>query len=1046
MKAEFTEKMDNRQNEIKVVFLGDGDAGKSLLLERLMHDGAIPADYDGISTPGIAIRKKQYDLDGRRIQVNFWDFGGQEIMHSMHRVFMTSRALYVVVLNARDEVQEDRARYWLQDIRSFAADAPVILVLNKNDQNPNASIDIGALHRQYSNLKQYVRMSALKMSERTFNSEFTAMLLEEIQRTGFLDVRWPTSWHRLKQTLENMDSAYIQGDTYEKLCREAGVEEGRKELLRLFNDLGICFCLGDEGDYEPPDHIVLRPDWITNALYVIIFNKCEGTQNGLIPHKAIYELLKTAHRNPAILGTLSGAKYTAGDIQYVLGVMRKFNLSFTDGQDREFIPMLCQQESAVDLYDYEKDENILEFYMEFDYMPANLLHRLIVERHTELDMDNVWRWGARFQLPELGLSAVVVIDGDILRFFIRQTDSMHSSNTYLTMLKSNVDRIVEKMGLSEPSNRLVYKAEGKRDEFEYEMLLTMMETGKTDIRSIVFGRKIPISDIVREEHIQSWTEILFRICEKEERFLYRWNVVSLCPRGWRDAQFETAFDMTYYDSLGREYHFGVVKIGKKGMTEGRIRDSMPAEFTVLPKDFFSLGQDEEYYDQIKQMDKSHGNEIRHALLHALRDAAYDTNLLDSNLKEPVMEQSLLINIVAEDDEAHRKAVAKIKGQFNRMAEKGEDRLTEYHFTYTAPSPKDATIQPAILEFKVDPASNPPTNVHAMIGRNGCGKTYLIRNMVQCLQERNGPYGKFTYQKAQGEAREFANVVCIAFSPFDAFPEVDKKKRDLPAEFVGLNEKMLFPDADSIENTGKESRKNILIEAICNQFWKHLRNCMITPQRRQLWSDAVETLKNAFDEVEQLIFDEITGLMKDIGDQYDEAKCQQGKERIMSLFKPLSSGHKVVLLTVTSCVAEIEERSILFLDEPENHLHPPLLSALIRTLSDLLRKRNGVAIVSTHSPVVLQELPKSCVWLLTRYGHEDIKPERLKRETFGSSLGTLIDEAFAFEVMNTGFHRLMEEASQQYEDFDAALEAYHGRLGNEASILLRMLMYEKHWEE
>ena len=154
-----------------------------------------------------------------------------------------------------------------------------------------------------------------------------------------------------------------------------------------------------------------------------------------------------------------------------------------------------------------------------------------------------------------------------------------------------------------------------------------------------------------------------------------------------------------------------------------------------------------------------------------------------------------------------------------MAEKGGDRLTEYHFTYTAPDPKNTAISPAVLEFDVYPESNPPTNVHAMIGRNGCGKTYLIRNMVQCLQDREGPFGKFTYREASGESREFANVVCIAFSPFDAFPEVDKKRRDLPAKFVGLNEKMLFPDDDSVIGKKKKDLKGYLIERNLLMFGK-----------------------------------------------------------------------------------------------------------------------------------------------------------------------------------------------------------------------------------
>lgn len=48
---------------------------------------------------------------------------------------------------------------------------------------------------------------------------------------------------------------------------------------------------------------------------------------------------------------------------------------------------------------------------------------------------------------------------------------------------------------------------------------------------------------------------------------------------------------------------------------------------------------------------------------------------------------------------------------------------------------------------------------------------------------------------------------------------------------------------------------------------------------------------------------------------------------------------------------------MLIDEPEGHLHPPLLSAFVRALSELLVNRNGVAIIATHSPVVLQEVPR-----------------------------------------------------------------------------------------
>ena len=485
-------------NEMKVVFLGDGEAGKSHTIARLLNDGGDPVDYVGQSTPGVVIRNKEYDMEGRRFTVHYWDFGGQEIMHSMHRLFLTGRTLYVVILNARDDTQGDRAKYWLHSIKSFAPNAPVLLVLNKIDQNPLAAVDERDLRRRFPKLAQVVRLSALHFSREEFNRSFIDVLLEEISNTGYLDIQWPISWIKIKDKLESLQSHYITGDVYQELCQSMGMEQNQRDLLHWFNDLGISFCFCDDEDYGLSDYIVLRPDWITNALYIILFNRLEGVQNGLIPHRFIHNILRNAHNNPDIRCTLPQAKYNSNDIQYVLGIMRKFNLSFPHGTEHEFIPMLCQQNSTVDVQFYYRDQDVLEFNMEFDYLPNNLLHQLMVERHDELDLENVWRTGARFWVKELGYSAVVVIDGNTLRFFILHTNTMHRPNTYLTMLKAHVNRIVEKIGLAAPACKLVYKMAGKRDEFDYEEIAQFEEWGDTSVFSKAHRRRLPIEDVLNQ--------------------------------------------------------------------------------------------------------------------------------------------------------------------------------------------------------------------------------------------------------------------------------------------------------------------------------------------------------------------------------------------------------------------------------------------------------------------------------------------------------------------------------------------------------------------
>jgi small GTP-binding protein len=485
-------------NEIKVVFLGDGEAGKSHTIARLMSDGGEPEDYTDQSTPGIVIKHKEYTRNGRTFRVNYWDFGGQEIMHSMHRIFLTGRTMYVVLLNARDDTQGERAKYWLHNIKSFAPDAPVLLVLNKIDQNPKASVDEKDLRGRYQKLTGVVPLSARDFSRERFMEEFTDVLLQEIEKTGYLNAQWPNNWAAVKGRLENMQTHYIMGSDYREICRACQVDKNQKELLHWFNDLGVSFCCDGEDDYTLEDYVILRPDWITNALYILLFNPLENAENGLIPHKSIYQLLRNAHDNDAVRCTLPEARYDAGDIGYVLGIMRKFGLSFTDGHGNEFIPMLCQQESTVDVQSLHNDEETLEFNMEFDYLPNNLLHRMMVERSGELDLENVWRTGTRFRYPELGYSAVVVSDSRVLRFFIRSQDPMHRPNTYLTMLKAHVDRIVEDMGIAKPVCKLIYKLDGKRDEFDYEDLKLDLELGDTTKTSRAHKRKILIEDILNQ--------------------------------------------------------------------------------------------------------------------------------------------------------------------------------------------------------------------------------------------------------------------------------------------------------------------------------------------------------------------------------------------------------------------------------------------------------------------------------------------------------------------------------------------------------------------
>ena len=114
---------------------------------------------------------------------------------------------------------------------------------------------------------------------------------------------------------------------------------------------------------------------------------------------------------------------------------------------------------------------------------------------------------------------------------------------------------------------------------------------------------------------------------------------------------------------------------------------------------------------------------------------------------------------------------------------------------------------------------------------------------------------------------------------------------------------------------------------------------------------------------------------------------------------------------------------------------------MRALSDLLTDRNGAAIIATHSPVILQEVPKSCAWLIDRSGPV-LTVERPSIETFGENVGILTREVFQLEVTHAGYHRLLADAVRNYGTYEAVLHHFNSQLGGEAKAVARGLVVNR----
>ena len=377
--------------------------------------------------------------------------------------------------------------------------APVLLVLNQMDMNENATLNESDLRKLYPTLApDVVKLSTLKYSDGEFEEKFIDVLRRQIGSMDILAFPFIPAWSRLKEKLQNMEDYYIDGDKFREFCDECGVTDSdniRRDLLNWFSDLGVSFCYSGSASLE--DYVVLRPDWITNAIYIVLFNKAETANNGQVSHEVIYKMLSSRDMEK-YRRTVTKATYKPHEVDYVLKVFRKFRLSFLAEDGIEFLPMLCEANAKPISATYENDPDALEFRMHYEYLPNNVIHRLMVDRRRELNLSNVWLTGGQFRNDCTGLSAVVKTEGNLLRIMVRREKSECAPQLYLDALKKDVERINAEMGLTVVNTEVVYKAEGKTACFDYEDLLFAQEMGDTHISCKELRKKIPLTDILKQ--------------------------------------------------------------------------------------------------------------------------------------------------------------------------------------------------------------------------------------------------------------------------------------------------------------------------------------------------------------------------------------------------------------------------------------------------------------------------------------------------------------------------------------------------------------------
>jgi predicted ATPase len=504
----------------------------------------------------------------------------------------------------------------------------------------------------------------------------------------------------------------------------------------------------------------------------------------------------------------------------------------------------------------------------------------------------------------------------------------------------------------------------------------------------------------------------------------------LSADNWDDFCYRTSFQL-YRVEDGKRVLIGFVKIAKTGMAEasyssGLVSDSratVPDQFNTLDSPFFSLGQGTSYYLNLKKYP-----EEREEVLVALRDIAFDTHIRSIALDEEVTTVSLLRDLTE----------VTVARQFNRIAQGYEEYASFTIPVIFEPSGKDYdgySSRSVVFDFRHD--TLPPTNLQAIIGENGVGKTYLLHRLVRsyyekvCALPRNALLGE-NYE----DNEMFTNLTVVSSSSLDApfISETQKKKLDQLKRSSYLHELSV---ADFAPITISQSSPK---KSSGSAFRRLLRRALqSSPENKENWKFIFKHLTEPFDGL--LFGRDIDSILYSFDEETPDTELQD----IQDEYVKMSTGQKVVLTVLTDIAVHMKEQSLLLMDEPESFLHPPLLSSMIRTISAFCKKMNAAVVVATHSPIVIQEIPRQAVKVFEkREGHAIVRSPRI--ETFGENIGTLSSEVFGIDSTKAGFYRLIQEQVDEGETLSEILNCFHKQLGSEALSYLQLLVEERNTGE
>jgi predicted ATPase len=512
---------------------------------------------------------------------------------------------------------------------------------------------------------------------------------------------------------------------------------------------------------------------------------------------------------------------------------------------------------------------------------------------------------------------------------------------------------------------------------------------------------------------------------------------------WNDYSFNTLYHLHYkHGSEPTDVTFiGSVKILKQGQSpkDGSL---IQKPFTALGPEYVSVGTSLDYYQRLNDIPEND----RKMIVDALQDVVAHPLLVEKFMDEPGWTKSLFRDDSAWPQflqdarmlhEGSFSALPDMDEEFSFIPAQSENRID---FNFGSPEP---TFYSGPYR-KLGPSKKRtllPDRIIVLVGRNGSGKSTLLSRLAHVAfaspQARRSKKMR-ALGRLEPNAIGFMRVITISYSAFDSFVVPGLGSRDITQiteDIENGNGRFIFCGLRDIvaeirdDLTIKNESSNIIDENI--------------ERRKSTRLKSIDTLADEFgrliariqkDDQIELLTAAMAPLLSeasfvDLNDNIDEL-LQSSISDATQLFLRFSTGHKIVLHVVASLVANVKPRSLVLFDEPETHLHPPLMAALMHSVRLVLSELNAFCVVATHSPVLLQETLVQHVRYIRRVGDVlEVKTPGL--ETFGENVGILTYNSFGLTASSTDYHVILDLLVKGCDSLEEIEEFFPNGLSGQA---------------